>query len=116
MTKSNQFDDRVDLETDLNLSETLGLLARSLKLLTDVKKLFAWKCFFAGVAIIPPLFLPWMLKIVVDQVVLQESLEDRLVEFPPFMIPFINLVQDFSPSGIMTVSYTHLTLPTILRV
>ena len=101
MTKSNQFDDRVDLETDLNLSETLGLLARSLKLLTNVKKLFAWKCFFAGVAIIPPLFLPWMLKIVVDQVVLQESLEERLVEFPPFMIPFINLVQDFSPSGIM---------------
>ena len=101
MTKSNQFDDRVDLETDLNLSETLGLLARSLKLLSDVKKLFTWKCFFAGVAIIPPLFLPWMLKIVVDQVVLQESLEEGLVEFPPFMIPFINLVQDFSPSGIM---------------
>ncbi len=101
MTTTNQFDDRVDLETNLNLSETFGLLGRSLKLLTGVKKLFAWKCLFAGVAIFPPLFLPWMLKIVVDQVVLGQPLNEGLVEFPPFILPFINMVQDFSPSKIM---------------
>jgi len=44
---------------------------------------------------------PWFLKIIVDQVVLQQPFSTGETSFPPFMMPFINVTQDLSPANIM---------------
>jgi len=95
------FDDRVDTDTDISSMAALTLLLRSLRLLTDVKWLFAAKFVFAAVAMLPALIIPWVTKIVIDQVLLQKPFGTTDVRFPPFMDPFIDLVSDMSPMGIM---------------
>ena len=100
MTDATHYDDRVDTDTVLTLSETLVLVSRSLGLISKVKSLFAYKVVFATVAILPAVIVPWLLKIVVDQVILQQPFDDE-VRFPPFMNPFLDLVQDLPPAGIM---------------
>ncbi len=67
-----RFDDRVDISTDLTTSQSAALLWRSLKLLGSVKALFACKAALAILAIVPGLYAPWLAKIVIDQVILQQ--------------------------------------------
>jgi ABC-type multidrug transport system fused ATPase/permease subunit len=95
------FDDRVDTETEISSADSLKLLGRSLKLLKDVKLLFAGKFAFAAVSMLPALLIPWVAKIIIDQVLLEKPFGTTEVRFPPFMNPFINLVGDMSPMGIM---------------
>ena len=101
MSKTARFDDRVDTDPELSSGETLALLMRSLKFIGRVRVLFFYKVLFASVAILPPLILPWILKIIVDQVILQQPFQLEEVPFPPFMMPFIHLIMDMSPTGIM---------------
>lgn len=108
MSKSTRYDDRIDVDTELTLRETLAMIGRSMGLLTKVKKLFAYKFVFATVAVLPAIILPWLLKIVVDQVILQQPV-DSAVRFPPFLDPFMNLIDDMAPTEIM-VSITILFL------
>ena len=49
---------------------------------------------------------PWFLKIIVDQVILQQPLNTEKVAFPPFMTPFLDAIQGLSPSGIMLAVVT----------
>ena len=108
VSKSRRYDDRIDVDTELTLRETLAMIGRSMGLLTKVKKLFAYKFVFATVAVLPAIILPWLLKIVVDQVILQQPV-DSAVRFPPFLDPFMNLIDDMAPTEIM-VSITILFL------
>ena len=91
--KSNaeHYDDRIDVDTDLTLADTFALIGRSIGLLVKVKRIFAYKFIFATVALLPALILPWLLKIAVDQVILQQPM-DPSVRFPPFLDPFLNLI------------------------
>lgn len=100
VTDTTLYDDRIDTDTKLTLTETLALVGRALGLISKVKSLFAYKFVFAAVAILPPVVLPWLLKIVVDQVILQQPIDDN-VQFPPFIEPFVNSIEGSSPSGIM---------------
>ena len=100
MSDSTRYDDRIDVDTELTLTETFVMIGRSLGLLTKVRKLFAYKFVFAIVAVLPAIVLPWLLKIVVDQVVLQQPI-DSTVRFPPFLDPFVNLIQGMAPNDIM---------------
>ena len=86
------FDDRVDTSTDISSLASLKLLGRSLNLLKDVKLLFAGKFVFAAVSMFPALVIPWVAKIIIDQVLLQKPFGTTDVRFPPFMDPFIDLV------------------------
>ena len=95
------FDDRVDTSTDISSLASLKLLGRSLNLLKDVKLLFAGKFVFAAVSMFPALVIPWVAKIIIDQVLLQKPFGTTDVRFPPFMDPFIDLVGDMGPMGIM---------------
>ena len=108
VSKSTRYDDRIDVDTELTLRETLAMIGRSMGLLTKVKKLFAYKFVFATVAVLPAIILPWLLKIVVDQVILQQPV-DSAVRFPPFLDPFMYLIDDMAPTEIM-VSITILFL------
>lgn len=100
MSETARYDDRVDTDTELSLGQTFALVGRSLALISRVKSLFACKFVFALVAILPPVIFPWFLKIVVDQVILQQPFSND-VRFPPFMLPLIAALRDSSPSDIM---------------
>ena len=70
-----RFDDRVDLDTDLSGFETLRIVGRSLQFIGRVKVFFGIKILFAVVSVLPPLLVPWILKIIVDQVILQQPVD-----------------------------------------
>lgn len=101
MATSTNFDDRIDTETELTMRETLGLLGRSLRYLNNVRLLFLAKLMFALVAVLPSLALPWILKIIVDQVILAKPFDATDVRTPTFLLPFVNAVEGFSPAEIM---------------
>lgn len=97
------FDDRVDVEPIITSIEALKIMGRSLALLGSVKGLFALKFLMAAVSLLPVLMVPWLGKIIVDQVLLQRPFGETEVRFPPFMEPFIRLVADMSPIDMMGV-------------
>ena len=107
-SSAERYDDRIDVDTDLTLANTFVLIGRSIGLLVKVKRIFAYKFIFATVALLPALILPWLLKIAVDQVILQQPM-DPSVRFPPFLDPFLNLIQGMTPNEIM-IALTTLSL------
>ncbi|HBX00605.1 MAG: hypothetical protein CMP83_08745 [Gammaproteobacteria bacterium] len=107
-SSAERYDDRIDVDTDLTLADTFVLIGRSIGLLVKVKRIFAYKFIFATVALLPALILPWLLKIAVDQVILQQPM-DPSVRFPPFLDPFLNLIQGMTPNEIM-IALTTLSL------
>ena len=105
-----RFDDRIDTQPDVKTIETLVLIGRCVKLLAEVKLLFSVKFLLQLLMIFPGLLLPWMAKIVVDNVMLQEPFGQTEVLYPPFMYPILDLVQGQDPLGIM------LTITTIYLI
>jgi ATP-binding cassette, subfamily B, bacterial len=96
-----QFDDRIDVDTQISSVEALGLLWRSLKLLKYARGLFAAKFALALLSVFPPLLLPWVGKIIVDQVLLQKPFGTTDVRFPPFMNPLLDHFNGMGPLEIM---------------
>ena len=107
-SSAERYDDRIDVDTDLTLADTFVLIGRSIGLLVKVKRIFAYKFIFATVDLLPALILPWLLKIAIDQVILQQPM-DPSVRFPPFLDPFLNLIQGMTPNEIM-IALTTLSL------
>lgn len=101
MAKSGQFDDRVDISTEINTGQTMSILWRSLGYLRTVRGLYLWKLLFALVSVFPVVVMPWLLKIIVDQVVLGLPFGSTEVPSPSFMMPLINALEGLSPGGIM---------------
>ncbi len=101
MSESTRYDDRIDVDTDLTLTETFHIIGRCLGFLHSVRTLFMLKFGFSMVSVLPPLAVPWVIKIIVDQVILQQPLNTGEIPFPPFMMPFIQAIEDLSPSSIM---------------
>ena len=101
MADDLKFDDRVDTQYELTIWQILGLMGRSLVFLRDVKGLFLCKCVFALVSVVPALATPWILKIVVDQVILGQPFDATDVSTPLFLQPFVNSIQDLTPNGMM---------------
>ena len=101
MDRTLSFDDRVDTDTEITTGEAFSLIGRSLAFLNSVRALFFWKLLFSNVAILPGLAAPWILKIVVDQVILGQPFNTTEVRSPPFLLPFINAVEGFTPGEIM---------------
>lgn len=99
--KDAQFDDRIDLNTDISNRESLALISRSMKLLRTVKPLFAGKLLLSALVLIPGLTMPYVSKIIIDQVLLQKPIDGIDVPFPPHFMPFVNIIRDLSPMEIM---------------
>ena len=96
-----QHDDRIDLETDISSGEALHLLGRCLQLLGEVRALFFAKVSISTLLILPGLMLPWISKIIIDNVLLQQELGDSDVPYPPFMTPIVNFLTGMTPLEIM---------------
>ena len=101
MREAPRFDDRVDVHTELTTGQSLSIIGRSLRFLGRVRGLMLCKLGFALVSLLPALAVPWILKIIVDQVVLAQPFYTEEVPFPPFMDPFVNAVDGMTPGGIM---------------
>ena len=95
------FDDRVDVRPDITTREAVTLLGRSLKLITEAKGLFLCKFLLQLGMVVPGLYLPWMLRIVVDNAIRQEPFDTTEVRLPPFMEPVQFLAEGQAPMGIM---------------
>lgn len=105
-----RFDDRIDTQPDIRTAAALVIIGRSIKLLAEVKWLFTLKALLQLLMIFPGLLLPWMAKIVVDNVMLQQPFGQTEVLYPPFVYPILKLVEGQDPLGIM------LTLTTLYFV
>ena len=96
-----RFDDRIDLDTKVSSREAAVLIGRSLRLLAQARGLFAAKAGLAFGFMVPALLLPWLGKIVTDNVLLQRPFGDTDVPYPPFMMPLIGFVDGMAPMEIM---------------
>ena len=105
-----RYDDRIDLDTRVSSREAAVLMGRSLKLLAEARGLFAAKFLFSFGFMGPSLLLPWLGKIVTDNVLLQRPFGDTDVPYPPFMDPIIAVIDGMAPMEIM------LTLAVLLMV
>ncbi len=96
-----RYDDRVDLDTRITSAQALALMGRSLKLLALAPGLFAAK-FALGFGVVwPTLLLPWIGKIIIDNVLLGRPFGETEVRYPPFMQPIIDAVEGLAPIEIM---------------
>ena len=96
-----RYDDRIDLDTQVSSREAAVLMGRSLKLLAQARGLFAAKFLFSFGFMGSALLLPWIGKIITDNVLLQRPFGDTDVPYPPFMDPIIALVDGMAPMEIM---------------
>ncbi len=98
-----QYDDQVDIDTELTNKETFFLVGRAVGLLKPVKELFFAKFLLSTGMWVPGLLLPWIAKIIVDHVVGGKALDDVELRYPPFMDPILLSLQGLSPMQIMMV-------------
>ncbi|MEM7363076.1 MAG: ABC transporter ATP-binding protein [Pseudomonadota bacterium] len=94
-------DERIDIDTEISSAEALRLLWRCLKLLSEVRGWFAAKLVLGLGALGFGLFVPWLAKIVIDNVILQKPLSDNDVPYPPFMHPILTFLEGQTPLEIM---------------
>ncbi len=96
-----KFDDRIDTDVRITNQEVLGILGRSLKLLGRFPRLFWGKILLSALALIPGIYMQWIPKIVIDQVILQKPFDQSEVPFPPHMQPLVAAMDGMSPMGMM---------------
>lgn len=98
-----RFDDRIDLDTAVSSRQAAVLMGRSLALLTQARGLFAAKFLFGFGFMVPAAMLPWLGKILTDNVLLERPFGDTDVPYPPFMEPLVGFVTGMAPMEIMLV-------------
>lgn len=94
-------DDRIDVDTEISSAQALGLLLRCLGLLGRAKALFAAKFALQTGTLFFQLFMPWIGKIVIDNVILQKPIGETDVPYPPFMQPIVSFLDGMTPLEIM---------------
>lgn len=91
-TSSQSFEDEIDAETEITNKEAFWLLTRGLFLIRYARGLFFTKWGMSFFMVIPPLFLGWTGKIIVDHVILAQPVDLETVNFPPHMYWFLELL------------------------
>ena len=81
--------------------ETLRLFARALRYVRPFRGRFATKVGITLGSLIPPLFLPWPVKILIDHVIQGRPLADAVAAYPFFVRPAVALLSGASPLGIL---------------
>jgi ABC-type multidrug transport system fused ATPase/permease subunit len=80
----------LDLETDLNLRQTLRIIGRALSYIKYFPWRFTAKFSLFGLSLLTPLILPWPIKIVIDNVILQRNVDP--LAFPVYFRPFVEML------------------------
>ena len=104
-TSRTYFDDRLDTHTRITNLEVAAILWRALKLVSTARRLFLSKIGLGFIALIPGLYISWLTKIIIDQVLLQKPFDQTEVPFPPHVAPFVDAVTGLSLMGAATSLY-----------
>ena len=105
-----KYHDRLDVSSSLVSNDVVALFKRAIRFLWPQRRLFASRVGLMVVIYGLGLFIPWLLKIVIDHGVMQLTLEkesDTLL-FPIFMSPFLDAISGMDPLSITL--YTLLLL------
>jgi ABC-type multidrug transport system fused ATPase/permease subunit len=89
----------LDTQTDVNFRETLALVGRALTFIKYFPVRFATKFFLMWLSLLSPLILPWPIKIVIDNVILQQDLDPGA--FPGYFSPFVAFLEGMTPVEMM---------------
>ena len=108
------YDDVVDIHPDLTTAGVFRILGRCLAYIRPHWRLFALKFGLMLGSFAPLLIVPWPIKILVDHVVLQHSLAESTIRFPPFFEPFVAAVAGLDPFGLLLATLVLLGLLVIL--
>lgn len=98
-----RFDDRIDTNVRIGNLEVAHIMVRALRMLSAFPRLLTSKIALSAMAIIPGLYLQWLPKVVIDQVILQQPIDETVVPFPPHMMPLISIIEGMSPMATMGV-------------
>ena len=96
------FDDRIDTVTRIDFRQAIGIMLGAFRLLGTEQKLFVAKVCLSLLSVIPGLYITWLSKIFVDQVLLQQPFSDSAVRMPPHVQPIIDALSSSSPLGILS--------------
>jgi ATP-binding cassette subfamily B multidrug efflux pump len=89
----------LDLHTDVNFREAVALVWRALTYIRYFPVRYATKFFLMWLSLLTPLILPWPIKIVIDNVILQRAIEPD--SFPGYFAPFVTFLDGMGPFEIM---------------
>src|SRR5215813_206881 len=73
--------------------ETLLLFHRALHYVSPFKGQFAVKVLLSILSLLPPLLLPWPVKILIDHVIEQLPIRERVASYPFFVRPLLGQLQ-----------------------
>ena len=82
-------------------SETVRLFRRALRYIAPFKWRFAVKAGLTIVSLLPLLLLPWPAKILLDHVIQQRPMSERVASYPFFVRPFFEHLQSASPTQVL---------------
>ena len=99
--RTARFDDRIDTNPRISNLESARIIGRGFSYIATAPRLFAVKLVLSLLAIVPVLYLQWLAKILIDQVILQKPFDATDVVMPPHVQPFIDYVYSFSPFEIL---------------
>lgn len=89
----------LDLDTGLDLRQTLRVVGRSLGYIKYFPGRFAAKFGLFAISLATPLVLPWPIKIVIDNVILQRPIDPEA--FPSYFSPFVAFLDGRTPLEMM---------------
>ena len=109
-----RYDDVLDTHPELTAAGVFRILRRCLLYIRPHWRLFALKFGLMLGSFAPLLIVPWPLKILVDHVVLQHSLAESTIRFPPFFEPFVAATAGLGPGGLLLATLALLGLLVVL--
>jgi len=102
-TSIEDFDDQLDLDSQMSNSETWSVMVRGLKLVRYAKSLFVAKWGMRLFYSITLLFFPWFFKVITDHVLLGTPLVVEEVNFPPHFEPILAVFEGMTRMDMMLV-------------
>ncbi len=98
-----RFDDRIDTAPRIGFLQVLGIMLGSIRFLFSEHRLFVAKVCLSLLSLVPGLYITWLMKIFVDQVLLQQPFTDSDVRMPPQIQPIVDALGNSSPLEILAV-------------
>jgi ABC-type multidrug transport system fused ATPase/permease subunit len=93
-------------EERITSGETLLLFRRALRYVAPFKLRFAVKAGLTILSLLPLLLLPWPVKILIDHVIEQIPLGEKVASYPFFVRPFLERLQGLPPTVILLWTIT----------
>ncbi|MYD43020.1 MAG: ABC transporter ATP-binding protein [Gammaproteobacteria bacterium] len=109
-----RFDDRIDLDTDLNTREVMVILKRALSYIWPARNLFILKFFLMLGSFVPALVTTWVLKILADYVILGNPYDASAAQFPPYIQPFVDATTGLDPLSLLLATLAFLVVLVVL--